>query len=45
MYQKSINFEAKNIAIKLDFVESVYFFKKNPAIITLKDNRKNFQLS
>ena len=37
--------EAKNIAKKLDLAERVECFVKNPAFITLKDHKENFQAS
>ena len=43
--KKSINLEAKNIAKKLDLAERVECLVKNPAFITLKDHKENFQAS
>ena len=43
--EKSINLEAKNIAKKLDLAERVECLVKNPAFITLKDHKENFQAS
>ena len=37
--------EAKNIAKKLDLAERVECLVKNPAFITLKDHKENFQAS
>ena len=45
LIEKSINLEAKNIAKKLDLVERVECLEKNPAFITRKDHKENFQAS
>ena len=44
-FEKSINLEAKNIAKKLQLAERVECLAKNPAFITLKDHKENFQAS
>ena len=44
-FEKSINLEAKNIAKKIDLVETVECLAKNPASVTLKDHKENFQAS
>ena len=44
-FEKSINLEAKNITKKLQLAERVECLAKNPAFITLKDHKENFQAS
>ena len=41
--EKSINLEAKNIAKEVDLIERVECLTKNPAFVTLKDHKENFQ--
>ena len=40
--EKSINMEAKHVAKKLELSDRIEYLARNPAFITLKDHKENF---